>query len=42
MQAVREHPELRFRRAALDDGTVCFEIVDGQKVPERHLVRRSS
>ena len=32
----------RCRRAALDDGTVCFEIIDGQKVLERHLVRRSS
>ena len=38
-KVVKEHLELRFRRAALDDGTVCFEIVDGQKVLERHLVR---
>ena len=37
-KAVREHPAYRFHRRQLPDGTSCFEVVEGSKVLERHVV----
>lgn len=37
-KAVREHPAYRFHRRQLPDGTSCFEVVEGSKVLERHMV----
>ena len=37
-KAIKGHPTYRFHRAALPDGTDCFEIVDNNKVLERHCV----
>lgn len=36
-RAIKGHPEYRYQRANLN-GTVCFEVTEGQKVLERHLV----
>ena len=37
-KAVRGHPSCRFHRQRLEDGTDCFEVVEGNKVLERHVV----
>ena len=39
-KAVREHPAYRFHRRNLPDGTACFEVLEGNKVLERHFVSR--
>ena len=36
-RAIKGHPEYRYQRANLEDGTVCFEVTEGQKVLERHI-----
>ena len=36
-KAVRNHPSYRFHRQQLEDGTDCFEVVEGSKVIERHI-----
>ena len=37
-KAVKGHPSYRFHRHRLDDGTDCFEVVEGTKIIERHAV----
>ena len=37
-KAIKGHPSYRFHRHRLDDGTDCFEVLDGSKVIERHAV----
>ena len=37
-KAIKGHPTYRFHRATLPDGTDCFEVVEDQKVLERHVV----
>ena len=37
-KAIKGHPTYRFHRSALPDGTDCFEVVDNNKVLERHCV----
>ena len=39
--AIKGHPAYRFHRATLPDGTDCFEVVEDQKVLERHCVKHS-
>ncbi len=39
-KAIKGHPTYRFHRATLPDGTDCFEVVDEQKVLERHTVTK--
>ncbi len=36
-KAVKDHPSYRFHRQQLEDGTDCFEVVEGSKVIERHI-----
>ena len=36
-KAVKDHPSYRFHRQQLEDGTDCFEVVEGNKVIERHI-----
>ena len=38
-KAIKGHPAYRFHRHKLEDGTDCFEVVDGNKVIERHTVK---
>ena len=38
-KALKGHPSYRFNRGTLPDGSVCFEVVDGNKVLERHTVK---
>ena len=38
-KAVKGHPSYRFHRQRLKDGTDCFEVVEGNKVLERHIVK---
>ncbi len=38
-KAVKGHPSYRFHRQRLEDGTDCFEVVEGNKVLERHIVK---
>ena len=37
--AIKGHPTWRFNRKTMDDGSICFEVMDGNKVLERHLVK---
>ena len=39
-RTIKEHPDYRFCRRLLPDGTDCFEVSDGPKVVERHRVAR--
>ena len=39
-KAIKGHPTYRFHRQNLQDGTSCFEVVEGNKVLERHLVKK--
>ncbi len=39
-KAVREHPTYRFHRHLMDDGTDCFEVLEDNKVLERHIVKK--
>ena len=39
-KAIKGHPTYRFLRQNLPDGTSCFEVVEGNKVLERHLVKK--
>ena len=32
-KAIKGHPDYRFHRSRLSDGTDCFEVVSGKKVP---------
>ena len=41
-KAIKGHPNYRFHRATLPDGTDCFEVVDGQKTIERHTVAKKN
>ena len=38
-KAVKGNPSYRFHRQRLEDGTDCFEVVEGNTVLERHLVK---
>jgi len=38
-KAIKGHPSYRFHRSTLPDGTDCFEVVEGNKVLERHIVK---
>ncbi len=38
-KAIKGHPAYRFHRATFPDGTDCFEVVEEQKVLERHCVK---
>ena len=40
-KAIKGHPAYRFHRATLPDGIDCFEVVEDQKVLERHCVKHS-
>lgn len=40
-KAIKGHLAYRFHRATLPDGTDCFEVVEDQKVLERHCVKHS-
>ena len=40
-KAIKGHPAYSFHRATLPDGTDCFEVVEDQKVLERHCVKHS-
>jgi hypothetical protein len=40
-QAVREHRNCTFARRILPDGTDCFELFEGGKVIERHIVKKT-
>ena len=40
-KAIKGHPAYRFHRVTLPDGTDCFEVVEDQKVLERHCVKHS-
>ena len=40
-KAIKGNPSYRFQRHQMEDGTDCFEILDGTKVIERHCVSRS-
>ena len=37
-KAIKGHPSYRFHRHRLEDGTDCFEVVEDNKVLERHVV----
>ena len=37
-KAIKGNPSYRFHRQRLEDGTDCFEVVEGNKVLERHVV----
>ena len=39
-KAIKGHPNYRFHRTTLPDGTDCFEVVDGTKTLERHCVTK--
>ena len=39
-KAVKANPAYRFQRRRTDDGTDCFEVLDGTRVIERHTVPR--
>ena len=39
-KAIKGHPTYRFHRQNLPDGASCFEVVEGNKVLERHLVKK--
>ena len=41
-KAVKGHSAYRFHRVTLPDGTDCFEVVEDQKVLERHTVTRKN
>lgn len=38
-KAIKGHPSYRFHRHKLEDGTDCFEVVEDNKVLERHIVQ---
>ena len=38
-KAIKGHPSYRFQRRMLKDGTDCFEVVEDNKVLERHMVQ---
>ena len=38
-KAIKGHPSYRFHRHKLEDGTDCFEVVEDNKVLERHVVK---
>ena len=37
-KSIKGHPSYRFHRHKLEDGTNCFEVVEDNKVLERHVV----
>ena len=39
-RAIRGQPSRRFHRHTLPDGTSCFEVVEGSRVLERHVVQK--
>ena len=39
-KAIKGHPNYRFHRTTLPDGTDCFEVVDDTKTLERHCVTK--
>lgn len=39
-KAIKGHPTYRFQRHQMEDGTDCFEVLDGSKVIERHTVTK--
>lgn len=39
-KAIKGHPAYRFQRHQMEDGTDCFEVLDGSKVIERHTVSK--
>ena len=41
-KAIKRHPDYRFHRSTLPDGTDCFEVVSGTKVVERHCVTKKN
>ena len=41
-KAIKGHPDYRFHRSQLPDGTDCFEVVSGTKVLERHCVTKKN
>lgn len=38
-KAIKDHPSYRFQRHKLEDGMDCFEVVEDNKVLERHIVQ---
>lgn len=41
-KAIRGNPGYRFHRTTLLDGTDCFEVIDDNKVLERHCVTKNN
>ncbi|MBR1782064.1 MAG: DNA polymerase IV [Bacteroidales bacterium] len=41
-KAIKGHPDYRFQRSTLPDGTDCFEVVSGTKALERHCVTKKN
>ena len=41
-KAIKGHPDYRFHRSQLSNGTDCFEVVSGTKVLERHCVTKKN
>ena len=39
-RAIRGQPSRRFHRHTLPDGTTCFEVLEGSRVLERHVVQK--
>ena len=39
-KAIKSNPAYRFNRSTLPDGSTCFEVLEGNKVLEKHLVSR--
>ena len=39
-KAIKGHPSYRFNRHNLEDGTDCFEVVEDNKILERHMVSK--
>ena len=39
-KSIKGHPSYRFHRHKLEDGTDCFEVVEDNKVLERHVVQK--
>ena len=38
--AIKGHHTRRFSRKTMGDGSICFEVMDGNKVLERHMVNK--
>ena len=36
--AIKGHPDYRYQRKCLEDGSDCFEVTDGNKALERHII----